>query len=135
MWFSTRLAAAVLAVTPVAGAEKPGVVPCADASEADHGTTIWLASGMELAVALPTRPGSGCRWRLLQYDSSVLQGLGAPEVRFEPKPGRKMVGFLCHETFRFRARRAGESGVAFGYFTPRQRTPPDKQVRILVRTG
>ena len=143
MWFSTRLAAAALAVAPVAGAgdgpelqsENTGVVPCAEASEADNGTTVWLAPGMELAVALPNQPGSGCRWRLLQYDSSVLQGLGEPEVRFEPKPGNNMVGFFCRETFRFRVRRAGASGVAFGYFTPWQRTPPDKQVRILVRTG
>ncbi len=114
---------------------KLGVVQTIGASEADNGTTVSLAPGMELAVALRAEPGSGCRWRLLQFDSSVLHGLGEPDVQFEPKLGRKSVGFFSRETFRFRVKRAGETGVAFGFFRPWERTPPEKQVRILVRTG
>ena len=114
---------------------KLGVVQTIGASEADNGTTVSLAPGMELAVALRAEPGSGCRWRLLQFDSSVLHGLGEPDVQFEPKLGRKAVGFFSRETFRFRVKRAGETGVAFGFFRPWERTPPEKQVRILVRTG
>jgi predicted secreted protein len=142
MRLTTRLAAAMFAVAPVANAadrpesqgEKLGIIESAGASEADDGTTVSLAPGMEFTVALRTQPGSG-RWRLLQFDSSVLQGLGEPDVQFEPKPGRNMVGFLCRETFRFRVKRVGETGVAFGYFRPLDRTPPEKQVRILVRAG
>ncbi len=143
MRLTTRLAVAMFAVTPVANAadrpesqgEKLSIIESAGASEADDGTTVSLAPGMEFTVALRTQPGSGCRWRLLQFDSSVLQGLGEPDVQFEPKPGRNMVGFLCRETFRFWVKRIGETGVAFGYFRPWERTPPEKQVRILVRAG
>ena len=143
MRLTTRLAAAILAVAPVAGAadgqeskdENLRIVHGAAASEADDGTTVSLAPGMELAVALRAQPGSGCRWRILQFDSAVLQGLGEPEVQFEPKPDRSAVGFFSRETFRFRVMRAGETGLAFGFFSPWEKTPPEKQVRILVRTG
>lgn len=143
MRLSKRLAAAIFAVAPAAGAAdgresqdgKLGVVQTVGASEADNGTTVSLAPGMELAVALRAQPGSGCRWRLLQFDSSVLHGLGEPDVQFEPKLGRKSVGFFSRETFRFRVKRAGETGVAFGFYRPWERTPPEKQVRILVRAG
>jgi len=143
MRLSTRLAAAVFMVAPVAGSgdgrdskdENLRTVHCAAASEADDGTTVSLAPGMELAVALRAQPGSGCRWRILQFDSAVLQGLGEPEVQFEPKPDRSSVGFFSRETFRFRVMRAGETGLAFGFFSPWEKTPPEKQVRILVRTG
>ena len=143
MRLTTRLAAAILAVAPVAGAadgqeskdENPRIVHGAAASEADDGTTVSLTPGMELAVALRAQPGSGCRWRVLQFDSAVLQGLGEPEVQFEPKPEGNAVGFLPRETFRFRVKCAGETGLAFGFFRPWERTPPEKQVRILVRTG
>ena len=143
MRLSTRLASAIFAVAPVAGSadeqeskdENLRIVHGAAASEADDGTTVSLAPGMEFAVALRTKPGSGCRWRLLQFDSSVLQGLGEPDVLFEPKPDRNMVGFFSRETFRFRVMRAGETGVAFGFFRPWEKTPPEKQVRILVRIG
>jgi len=143
MRLSTRLAAAIFAVAPVAGAadgqeskdENLRIVHGAAASEADDGTTVSLAPGMELAVALRTQPGSGCRWCLLQFDSSILQGLGEPDVQFEPKPEGNAVGFFSRETFRFRVKRAGETGLAFGFFSPWERMPPEKQVRILVRTG
>jgi predicted secreted protein len=143
MRLSTRLAAAVFMVAPVAGTgdgrdsqdENLRIVQGPAASEADNGTTVSLAPGMELAVALRAKPGSGCRWRLLQFDSSVLEGLGQPVVLFESKRDRNMVGFFSRETFRFRVKRAGETGLAFGFFSPWERTPPEKQVRILVRTG
>jgi predicted secreted protein len=145
MRLSTGLAAATFVVAPAADAadgresqeKSASIIHGADVatSEADDGTTVSLAPGLELAVALRAQSGSGCRWRLLQFDSSILQGLGEPDVQFEPKPDRNMVGFFVRETFRFRVKRAGETGVAFGYFRPWDRTPPEKQVRILVRTG
>ena len=143
MRLSTRLAAAMFVVAPVAGAadgqesqdENLRFVHGAAASEVDDGTTVSLAPGMELAVALRAQPGSGCCWRILQFDSAVLQGRGEPDVLFEPKPDRNAVGFFSRETFRFRVKRAGETGLAFGFFRPWERTPPEKQVRILVRTG
>ena len=146
MRLSTGLAAAVLTVSPVADAVegqapqdgKARIVVGADvavaASEADDGTTLTIAPGKEFLVALRGRPGSDASWRVLQFDSAVLQGIGEPEVRFEPKPEPNAVGFLSRETFRFRVRRPGETGLAFGFFNPWKRTPPEKQVRILVRT-
>ena len=56
-------------------------------------------------------------------------------MQVEPKPDRNAIGIFARETFRFRVKRPGETGLAFGYFRPRERTPPEKQVRILVRTG
>jgi predicted secreted protein len=147
MRLSTGLAAAMLAITPVAdGADgresQDGKQPfldgtgvCGAASGANDGSIVSLAQGMELAVALRIEPGSGCCWRVLQFDSAVLQRLGEPQVQFEPKPDRNAVGFFLRKTFRFRAKAAGETGLAFGYFRPGDRTPPERQVRILVRTG
>ncbi len=147
MRLSTGLAAAIIVIAPAAdGAdsrescdERPQFVHGAGidvaASESNDVSTVLLAPGMELAVALRAQPGSGCCWRVLQFDSAVLQGLGGPEVHFAPKPARNAVGFLALETFRFRVKRAGETGLAFGYFRPSDRTPPERQVRILVRTG
>jgi predicted secreted protein len=140
------LAAAVLTISPVAdaaraqGAEdgkahvscQPGDAP---ASEADDGTTLSIAPGAEFVVALRTHAGSDSSWRVLQFDSAVLQGIGEPKVRLEAKTDQNAVGFLSRETFRFRARRPGETGLAFGHFSPEDRTPPEKQVRLLVRAG
>jgi predicted secreted protein len=145
MRLSSGLAAAMLTISPVAGAAggqatedgkagacRPGEMR---ASEADDGTTMSLAPGAEFVVALRSRPGSESSWRVLQFDSAVLQGIGEPEVRLEAKPDASAVGFLSRETFRFRTRRPGETGLVFGYYSPEDRTPPGKQVRLLVRTG
>ena len=104
-------------------------------SEADSGKTVSLAPGMLLAVTLRARLREGCGWRILQFDSSVLQALEAPDVEAEPKPAPNVAGFFSRETFRFRAKRAGETGLALAYVRPWERTPPEQQVRILVRTG
>jgi predicted secreted protein len=132
------LAAAVLTISPVAGADavesrESGLDVAA--SEADDGKTISIPPGREFLVALRVRPGSDCFWRVLQFDSAVLEGLERPQVRFEPRPDPSAVGFLSSETFRFRAVRSGETGLAFGFFHRYEPTPPEKQVRILIRTG
>ena len=143
----TRLASAMFAVAPAADvADGQGVrderlrrLHSADAfvttSEADSGATVSLAPGMELAVALRARPGAGRRWRILQFELVDPAGAGEPQVQVEPKPDRNAIGIFARETFRFRVKRPGETGLAFGYFRPRERTPPEKQARILVRTG
>ncbi len=88
-----------------------------------------------MLVALEGRIGSDGSWRILQFDSAVLQGIGEPEVQLEPKADPKAFGFLSRETFRFRAKRTGETGLAFAFFNPSERTPPETQVRILVQAG
>ena len=145
MRLSTGLAAAVITVSPVADAAdgperqdgKTRIVARADlqiaASEADDGTTLKIAPGKEFLVALHGKIGADGGWRILQFDSAVLQGIGEPEVQLEPKPDPNAFGFLSRETFRFRARRTGETGLAFAFFNPWKRTPPEEQVRILVR--
>ncbi len=80
------------------------------------------------------QPGSDCCWRVLQFDCAVLQGFEGPEVTFEAKAEPDAVEFFSRETFRFRVMRPGETGLAFALFNPWERTPPEKQVRILVRT-
>ena len=145
MRLGSGLAAAVLTISPVAGAaggqgtDGNAGVSCracdVAASEADDGTTLSIAPGAEFVVALKVRPGSAWSWRVLQFDSAVLQGVGEPEVRLEAKTDPNAVGFLSRETFRFRARRPGETGLAFGCFNPEDRTPPERQVRLLVRTA
>ena len=139
MRLSTGLVAAVLTVSPVADAQKSQagkrVGVDVAASEADHGRTVKVAPGEEFLVALKVRPGSDCCWRVLQFDSAVLHGLEDPEVTFEAKTEPNAVGFFSRETFRFRVMRRGETGLAFGFFNPCGRTPPEKQVRIIIRTA
>ncbi len=147
MRLRTGLTAAVLTVSPVADAadgleRQDGRTRFVDrtsldiaASEADDGTTLKIAPGAEFLVALQGAVGSDGSWRIVQFDSTILQGIGEPEVHLEAKPDPAAFGFLSHETFRFRARRAGQTGLAFVFFNPWERTPPEKQVRILVQTG
>ena len=139
MRLSAGLAAAMFAITPVADARESQdgeqSLVHLGASEANERSIVSLAPGMELAVALRAEAGSGCCWRVLQFDSDVLQRLGEPHVQVEPKPDRNAVGFFFRKTFRFRVKSAGETGLAFGYFRPSDRTPPERQVRILVRVG
>lgn len=139
MRLSTGLAAAVLTVSPAAdgadGQGRQGGKSEVSASEADDGRTLKVAPGEEFLVALEGKIGSDGSWQILQFDSAVLQGIGEPEVQLEPKPDPGTFGFLSRETFRFRARRTGETGLAFAFFDPFERMPPEKQVRILVQTG
>ena len=87
MRLSTGLAAAAITVSPVADAAdgperqdgKTHSVDRADldiaASEADDGTTLKIAPGKEFLVALHGKVGSDGCWRILQFDSAVLQGI------------------------------------------------------------
>ncbi len=143
MRLSTRLAAAIFAVAPVAGSadgqeskdENLRIVHGAAASEADDGDDGLARAGNGVRRRAADQTGLGLPLADPAVQFAVLQGLGEPDVLFEPKPDRNMVGFFSRETFRFRVKRAGETGVAFGFFRPWEKTPPEKQVRILVRIG
>ncbi len=143
MRLSTRLAAAIFAVAPVAGAadgqeskdENLRIVHGAAASEADDGTTVSLAPGMELAVALRAQPGSGCRWRVLQFDSAVLQGLGGPEVQFEPKPDGERGRLLLPRDLPVPGQARGRDGSCVRLFQALGKNAAGKAGADSVRTG
>lgn len=139
MGLSTGLMAAALTVSAAAdgatGVERRDVKSEVSASEADDGKILKVAAGEEFLVALEGEIGSAGSWQILQFDLAVLQGIEQQEAQLEPRPDPQAVSFLSRETFRFRARRTGETGLAFAFFNPWERTPPEKQVRILVQTG
>lgn len=78
----------------------------------DPAQAIQVAAGETLAVRLAGNPTTGYTWQA-NFDSSYLELVGQ-----EFEPGGEGAGAGGHEVFRFRARAAGETEMAFEYRRP-----------------
>ena len=78
----------------------------------DRAQTIQVAANETFAVRLAGNPTTGYTWRVT-VDSPYLELIGQ-----EFEPGGEGVGAGGHEVFRFHARAAGETEIAFEYRRP-----------------
>lgn len=81
---------------------------------ADDGTSVELAQGGALAIALEANPSTGYTWEVAECDENVLRLDGEPEF----KAKRDMPGAGGTMTLRFRAEGSGESVLRLVYHRP-----------------
>lgn len=89
-------------------------------TEQDNTREVVVTKGDLLAVTLPTVPGTGYGWRVVEFDATSLE-----MVRQSVEPsGQAAPGAVEQHTFLFRARQTGSTSLMLEYVRPWERAKP-----------
>lgn len=118
----------LLVVSGAAGADV--VLRTVTIGDAFDGGMVHLTTGETLVVRLPSNPGTGYSWSVQWNDAAILQPRGEPVLE---KPEAGLGGAPGAQVFRFRALRAGSTGLAFAYHRPwEKKEAPARLYRVTV---
>jgi len=80
---------------------------------ADNGRQIEAEVGQILAISLESNPTTGFGWELVELEDPILQLMG--EAEFQPAESKEVVGAGGTETFRLKAKKAGQTTLTLVY--------------------
>ena len=133
---ATMPAAPSTASTTPATTPAPTTAPAKSAelavTAADDAQTLKLGDNTAVAVSLAGNPTTGYSWTLTKIDGTALEQVGDIQYVADRVPAG-MVGsggtFVAH----FRAAKAGQSTLTFGYARPWEKTtPPVKTFTVTI---
>lgn len=82
-----------------------------------NGAQVEIKSGHTLVISLESNPTTGYSWGIAEVDDAILKSQGDPQF-VSSRPGEKIVGAGGWETFRFDARKSGQTRLKLVYRRP-----------------
>ena len=115
---------------PVPGCQELETMTSHRVGQADNNQQVSLSCGEKLELSLPSTPGTGCHWKVIHCDRSILRPQGEPQFESDDPNGPPGTGGV--EAFAFDALAAGETQLELHYVRESSRRGPFDEYHLSV---